>query len=108
MVRKGDDKYFDVVRWSFLAMLQAEESGITTKNVDQMLTSTDPTVRRFVGAEGDLGKALGIDNKWAVNIVKAVGNFAEVWDRNITPLGIPRGSNNLWNKGGLMYAPPMR
>ena len=108
MVRKGDDKYFDVVRWSFLAMLQAEESGITAKNVDQMLTSTDPTVRRFVGAEGDLGKALGIDNKWAVNIVKAVGNFAEVWDRNITPLGIPRGSNNLWNKGGLMYAPPMR
>ena len=108
MVRKGDDKYFDVVRWSFLAMLQAEESGITSKNVDQMMSSTDPTVRRFVGAEGDLGKALGVDNKWAVNIVKAVGNFSEVWERNITPLGIPRGENNLWNKGGLMYAPPMR
>ena len=108
MVRKGDDKYFDVVRWSFLALLQAEESGITSKNVDQMLSSKDPTVRRFVGAEGDLGKALGVDNKWAVNIIKAVGNFAEVWDRNITPLGIPRGENNLWNKGGLMYAPPMR
>ena len=108
MVRKGDDKYFDLVRWSFLALLQAEESGITSKNVDQMMSSTDPTVRRFVGAEGDLGKALGVDNKWAVNVVKAVGNFAEVWDRNITPLGIPRGENNLWNKGGLMYAPPMR
>ena len=108
MVRKGDDKYFDVVRWSFLALLQAEESGITSKNVDQMLSSKDPTVRRFVGAEGDLVKALGVDNKWAVNIIKAVGNFSEVWERNITPLGIPRGENNLWNKGGLMYAPPMR
>ena len=108
MVRKGDDKYFDVVRWSFLALLQAEESGITSKNVDQMLSSKDPTVRRFVGAEGDLGKALGVDNKWAVNVIKAVGNFSEVWERNITPLGIPRGENNLWNKGGLMYAPPMR
>ncbi len=108
MVRKGDDKYFDVVRWSFLALLQAEESGITSKNVDQMLASKDPTVRRFVGAEGDLGKALGVDNKWAVNVIKAVGNFSEVWERNITPLGIPRGENNLWNKGGLMYAPPMR
>ena len=108
MVRKGDDKYFDVVRWSFLALLQAEESGITSKNVDQMLASKDPTVRRFVGAEGDLGKALGVDNKWAVNVIKAVGNFSEIWERNITPLGIPRGENNLWNKGGLMYAPPMR
>ena len=108
MVRKGDDKFFDLVRWSFIALLQAEESGITTKNVDQMLTSTDPTIRRFVGAEGDLGKALGVDNKWAVNIVKSVGNFGEIWDRNITPLGIPRGINNLWTKGGLMYSPPMR
>jgi general L-amino acid transport system substrate-binding protein len=108
MVRKGDDKYFDVVRWSFIALLQAEESGITMANVDKMMDSKDPTVRRFVGAEGDLGKALGVDNKWAVNIVKAVGNFSEVWERNITPLGIPRGVNNLWNKGGLMYPPPMR
>ncbi|MDT7950351.1 MAG: amino acid ABC transporter substrate-binding protein [Acetobacteraceae bacterium] len=108
MVRKGDDKFFDVVRWSFIALLQAEESGITQANVDQMMTSTNPTIRRFVGAEGDLGKALGVDNKWAVNIVKAVGNFGEIWERDITPLGIPRGINNLWNKGGLMYPPPMR
>lgn len=108
MVRKGDDKYFDLVRWSFIALLQAEESGITTKNVDQMMNSTDPTVRRFVGAEGDLGKAMGVDNKWAVNIVKSVGNYAEIWERNIVPLGIPRGINNLWNKGGMMYPPPMR
>ena len=108
MVRKGDDKFFDLVRWSFIALIQAEESGITSKNIDQMMSSTDPTVRRFVGAEGDLGKALGVDNKWAVNIVKAVGNYAEIWERDIVPLGIPRGINNLWNKGGLMYPPPMR
>ena len=108
MVRKGDDKYFDLVRWSFIALLQAEESGITQKNVDQMMNSTDPTVRRFVGAEGDLGKAMGVDNKWAVNIIKSVGNFSEIWERNITPLGIPRGINALWNKGGMMYPPPMR
>ncbi len=108
MVRKGDDKYFDVVRWSFIALIQAEESGITSKNVDQMMSSTDPTIRRFVGAEGDLGKAMGLDNKWAVNIIKSVGNYGEVWERNIVPLGIPRGINNLWNKGGLMYTPPMR
>ena len=108
MVRKGDDKYFDIVRWSFIALLQAEESGITMANVDKMMDSKDPTIRRFVGAEGDLGKALGVDNKWAVNIVKSVGNFSEMWERNITPLGIPRGVNSLWNKGGLMYPPPMR
>lgn len=108
MVRKGDDKYFDLVRWSFIALLQAEESGITQKNVDSMMNSTVPTIRRFTGAEGDLGKALGVDNKWAVNIVKSVGNYAEVYERNIAPLGIPRGLNNLWNKGGLMYPPPMR
>ncbi len=108
MVRKGDDKYFDVVRWSFLALLQAEESGITQANVDKMMDSKDPTIRRFVGAEGDLGKALGVDNKWAVNIIKSVGNFSEIWERDITPLGIQRGINNLWNKGGLMYTPPMR
>lgn len=108
MVRKGDDKYFDLVRWSFIALLQAEESGITQKNVDQMMSSTDPTIRRFVGAEGDLGKAMGVDNKWAVNIVKSVGNYSEIWERNITPLGIPRGINALWNKGGMMYPPPMR
>ena len=108
MVRKGDDKFFDLVRWSFIALIQAEESGITSKNVDQMMSSTDPTIRRFVGAEGDLGKAMGVDNKWAVNEIKAVGNFGELWDRSITPLGIPRGINNLWTKGGLMYPPPMR
>jgi general L-amino acid transport system substrate-binding protein len=109
MVRKGDDKFFDVVRWTLFAMLQAEESGITSKNVDDMAAkSTNPDIRRLLGAEGDLGKALGVDNKWVVNVVKQVGNYGEMFDRTVGPLGIPRGINNLWNKGGLHYPPPIR
>jgi len=108
MVRKGDDKWFDIVRWTYFAEVTAEELDINQKNVDQMLTSTTPDVRRMLGLEGDLGKALGLDNKFAFNIVKQVGNFGEIWDRNITVLGVPRGINNIWNKGGLHYAPPMR
>ncbi len=108
MVRKGDDKWFDIVRWTYFAELTAEELGVDQKNVDQMMTSTTPDVRRMLGLEGDLGKALGLDNKFAYYIVKQVGNFGEIWDRNITVLGVPRGINNLWNKGGLHYAPPMR
>jgi general L-amino acid transport system substrate-binding protein len=108
MVRKGDDKWFDLVRWTFVALLAAEEKGITSKNVDTFLTSTDPETRRLLGLEGDMGKALGVNNKWAYNVIKQVGNFGEVWDRNITPMGVPRGLNNLWTKGGLQYAPPVR
>ncbi len=108
MVRKGDDKWFDVVRWTFGAMITAEEKGIDSKNVDTFLTSKDPEIRRLLGLEGDLGKALGLDPKFAYNVIKQVGNLAEVWDRNITPMGVPRGINNLWTKGGLQYAPPMR
>jgi general L-amino acid transport system substrate-binding protein len=108
MVRKGDDKWFDLVRWTFIAMITAEEKGITQANVDTFLTSTDPDIRRLLGIEGDMGKALGVDNKWAYNIIKGVGNFGEMWDRNITPMGVPRGINNIWTKGGLQYAPPIR
>ena len=108
MVRKGDDKFFDVVRWTMYAMYQAEESGVTQANVAEMQKSTNPDIRRLLGAEGDMGKALGVDNLWAVNILKSVGNYGEMWDRDITPLGIPRGINNLWNKGGLHYPPPIR
>jgi general L-amino acid transport system substrate-binding protein len=108
MVRKGDDKFFDLVRWTLFAMIQAEESGVTSKNVDEMLKSTNPDIRRLVGTEGDLGKALGVDNRWAVNVIKGVGNYGEMWDRTVAPLGIPRGINNLWNKGGLHYPPPIR
>jgi general L-amino acid transport system substrate-binding protein len=108
MVRKGDDKFFDAVRWTYYATLIAEEYGITSKNIDTFATNTNPEIRRLMGLDGDMGKALGLDNKFAFNAVKQVGNFGELWDANITPLGVPRGINNLWNKGGLHYAPPMR
>jgi general L-amino acid transport system substrate-binding protein len=89
-------------------MITAEEKGITSKNVDSFMTSGDPDIRRLLGLEGDMGKALGLDNKWAYNVIKQVGNFGEVWDRNITPMGVQRGINNIWTKGGLQYAPPIR
>jgi general L-amino acid transport system substrate-binding protein len=108
MVRKGDDKWFDVVRWTFAAMIIAEEKGITQANVDTFMTSTDPDIRRLLGLEGEMGKALGVDPKFAYNVIRAVGNLGEIWDRNITPMGVPRGINNIWTHGGLQYAPPMR
>jgi general L-amino acid transport system substrate-binding protein len=107
-VRHGDDKWADVVRWSYYAMLTAEEMGITSANIDQQAGSSNPEVQRFIGATGELGKQLGIDNKWAYNIVKQVGNYGESYDRHIVPLGLERGINALWTKGGLQYAPPMR
>ena len=108
MVRKGDDKWFDVVRWTFGAMIIAEEKGITQANIDTFKDSKDPDIRRLLGLEGDMGKALGLDPKFAYNVIKAVGNLGEMWDRNITPMGVPRGINNIWTHGGLQYAPPMR
>jgi len=108
MVRKGDDKWFDLIRWTFAAMITAEEKGLTSQNVDKFMDSKDPDIRRLLGLEGDMGKALGVDNKWAYNVIKQVGNLGEMWDRNITPMGVPRGINNIWTKGGLQYAPPMR
>ena len=108
MVRKGDDKWFDIVRWTFAALIIAEEKGITQANIDTFMTSTDPDIRRLLGLEGEMGKALGLDPKFAYNVIKAVGNLGEMWDRNITPMGVPRGINAIWTKGGLQYAPPMR
>lgn len=108
MVRKGDDKWLDVVKWTHYAELTAEEDGINSKNIDTFSGSTSPEIRRLLGVEGDMGKSLGIDNKWAYNAIKQVGNFGEIWDRNITVMGVPRSINNLWNKGGLQYAPPIR
>jgi general L-amino acid transport system substrate-binding protein len=108
MVRKGDDKWFDIVRWTYFAQLIAEEHGITSGNIDERMGTTNPEERRLLGLEGDLGKALGLDDKWAYNAIKAVGNAQEIWDRNLGALGIPRGLNAMWNNGGLMYAPPMR
>ncbi len=108
MVRKGDDKWFDIVRWTVFAMVDAEEMGITSKNVDQMLTSTNPNIRRLLGVDGDLGKQMGLDNKFAYNAIKQVGNYGEVFDASFGAMGVPRGLNNLWNKGGLQYSPPAR
>jgi general L-amino acid transport system substrate-binding protein len=107
-VRHGDDKWFDVVKWSLFAMLEAEEMGISSKNVDQQAASKDPAVQRFVGASGDIGKMLGLDNRWALNIIKHVGNYGESFEANLKPLGFERGLNALWKDGGLMYAPPIR
>jgi general L-amino acid transport system substrate-binding protein len=108
VVRKGDQKFFDLVRWAFFAQLAAEELGVTSANVDQMLTSQNPEIQRLLGVTGGLGQMMGLDNRWAYNIIKQVGNFEEIWERNITPMGVPRGINALWTKGGLMYAPPIR
>jgi len=107
-VRHGDDRWFDVVKWTMFAMLEAEEMGLTSKNIDSQAGSQNPSIQRFVGASGDIGKMLGIDNKWSFNIVKQVGNYGESFDANLKPLGFERGLNRLWNQGGLMYAPPIR
>ena len=111
VVRHGDDQWYDIVNFSVLAMIAAEELGITSKNVDEMLNSKDPKIQRFLGVSPGNGKALGLDEKWAYNIVKQVGNYGEIFDRNLglaTTLKIARGINRLWSKGGLMYAPPIR
>ena len=110
-VRHGDDQWFDIVKWVLFAMINAEELGITQKNVDEMLKSTNPDVKRFVGTEGNYGEQLGLTKDWAVRIVKLVGNYGEVFERNVgtgSPLKIDRGLNKLWNKGGIQYAPPIR
>ncbi len=107
-VRHGDDRWFDVVKWAMFAMLEAEEMGLNSKNIEKEASSTNPTIQRFVGSSGDIGKMLGIDNKWSLNIIKQVGNYGESFDANLKPLGFERGLNRLWNQGGLMYAPPIR
>ena len=108
VVRHGDDRWFDIVKWSLNAMIEAEEMGITSKNIDQQSSSKDPAVQRFIGATGDFGKMLGVDNKWSYNIIKQVGNYGESFEANLTPLGFDRGINQLWTKGGILYAPPLR
>jgi general L-amino acid transport system substrate-binding protein len=107
-VRHGDDRWFDIVKWSLFAMIEAEELGLSSKNIDQQAKSPSPIVQRFAGATGEFGKMLGLDKRWAFNIIKLVGNYGESFDRHLTPLGLERGLNRLWNKGGLLYAPPMR
>ncbi len=108
MVRQGDPRFADLVRWSLFAMIAAEELGLTSANIDQQMGSTNPDIQRFVGKTGDLGQMMGVSNNWAYNIVKLVGNYGESFQRNLAPLGFQRGSNELWTRGGLMYAPPLR
>lgn len=110
-VRQGDEQWTDIVRWTTFAQIQAEEFGITSANVDEFLKSTNPDIQRFLGVSPGLGKALGLDEKWAYNIVKQVGNYGEIFERNVGPktkIGFERGLNQLWTKGGLLYSPPFR
>ncbi len=110
-VRHGDDEWFDIVKWTVFALIGAEEKGITSENVDAMTKSDDPEVKRMLGVSAGMGKALHIDDKWVYNIVKQVGNYGEIFERNVgrsSPLKLERGLNNLWTKGGLMYAMPFR
>ena len=111
VVRHGDNQFADIVRWSLFARSEAEEYGITSKNVDEMMKSDNPTIKRILGVTPGMGKALGVDEKWVYNIIKQVGNYGESFDRNVgmgSPLKIARGQNELWTKGGLQYAPPIR
>ena len=111
VVRHGDNQFADIVRWVQYAMIEAEEYGITSKNVDEMLKSDDPSIKRILGVTPGMGKALGVDEKWVYTIVKQVGNYGESFDRNVgmgSPLKVERGQNALWTKGGLQYAPPIR
>ncbi|UDL96532.1 amino acid ABC transporter substrate-binding protein [Lichenihabitans sp. PAMC28606] len=110
-VRQGDDQWFNIVRWTHYAMVSAEELGVTSKNVDDMMKSDNPDIRRLLGVEGEQGKGFGLDKAWAYSVIKTVGNYGEVFDKNVgdgSPLKIKRGLNALWNKGGLQYAPPIR
>ncbi len=111
VVRHGDDQWFDVVKWTLFGMLDAEELNVSSKNIDEMLKSNNPEIKRLVGTEGNFGEQLGLTKDWAVRIVKHVGNYGESFERNVgqgSPLKIDRGLNRLWNKGGIQYAPPVR
>ena len=111
VVRQGDDQWFNIVKWVHFAMVNAEELGVTKENAEAMKTSENPEVKRLLGTEGEFGTALGLGNDWAFNIISKVGNYGEVFDANVGPntdLAIARGTNALWSKGGLQYAPPIR
>jgi len=110
-VRQGDDQWFDILRWTVFALIEAEEKSITQANLDQSMKSDDPEVKRLLGVTPGNGKALGLDEDWAARAIRAVGNYGEIFDRNLgmgSPLKLERGLNELWSKGGLLYAPPAR
>jgi general L-amino acid transport system substrate-binding protein len=111
VVRQGDDGWFNIVKWSLFAAVTAEELGVTSANVEQMKTSTNPNVQRLLGVSGNLGQNLGLSDDWAYNIIQQVGNYQQMFDRNVgkdSVLKIDRGINALWTKGGIQYAPPIR
>ena len=111
MVRQGDEQWFNVVRWTLFAMLEAEEYGVTSKNVDEMLKSTNPNVQRLLGVTPGMGKNLGVDDKWAYNVIKQIGNYGESFEKNLgasSPLKLSRGLNASYRNGGLMYGWPVR
>jgi len=112
VVRRGDDEWFAIAKWVMFGLVEAEEYGITQANVDKMAKeSQDPVVTRILGTSEDTGKLLGLDKDWMVRAIKTTGNYGEIFERNVgpkTPIGLPRGVNALWNKGGIMYAPPVR
>ncbi len=111
VVRQGDDQWFNIAKWTLFALINAEELGVSQGNVEQMMASDNPGVRRLLGAEGEFGNAIGLEKDWTVNIIQAVGNYGEMFERNVgedTPLAIKRGLNALWKEGGILYAPPIR
>lgn len=107
-VAGGDDRWLEIVNWTVNATIQAEEWGITSANVDEFLKSEDPAIQRFLGVDPALGEAIGLDPKWAYNVIKTVGNYGEIFERHLKPLGWDRGYNSLWTNGGLLYSPPFR
>jgi len=110
-VRQGDDQWFNIAKWTLFVMLSAEEYGVTSANVNASMTSKNPNIRRLLGVEGNVAKDFGLSPKWTYNVIKQVGNYAEIFDRNIgakSPLKIPRGMNALYSQGGLQYSPPIR
>ena len=111
VVRQKDDDWLLIVKWTVYAMLNAEELGVTSKNIEEAMKSTKPEVMRLVGTEGSYGEQLGLAKDWAARIIRHVGNYGEVYERNLgngSKLGIPRGMNQLWSAGGIQYAPPIR
>ncbi|WP_232478519.1 amino acid ABC transporter substrate-binding protein [Roseomonas rosulenta] len=111
VVRHGDEQWTEVVRWTVFALIEAEELGVTSANAEAMLTSDNPAIRRLLGAMGDHGPMMGLDARWAFNAIRQVGNYGEIFERNLgagSPIGLARGVNDQWTRGGLMYAPPIR
>jgi len=107
-VAKGDDQWFDIVRWVHNALVIAEALGVSSQNIDELKNSKDPNTRRLLGLEGDLGKQLGLPATWSHDAVKQVGNYGEMWERDIGPTGVERGRNRIWTQGGLHFSPPLR